>query len=270
MKRIHASFNIALLAGAFLFHSTSARGASDLPDPLTGDKAIEHLKGTGQYDSLRAAVTGARYGVKTEREHIATAANPAHGIFSTFTPVGLRLEVRTGDAADATVHSVTCRLESLGYGAAQRPVPAGALKTEGARVELVRATPRVTEWFQNSPAGLEHGFTLAERTSANPQGEPLRLVMAVTGDLAPEADAAGQNLSLRDATGGTVISYDNLKVWDATGAELPATMQAGEGYVTLKVSEATAHYPLTIDPTFAQQAYLKASNSEGDRLFGGG
>jgi len=138
MKRLRASFNLALLAGAFLLHSPSAEGAEQ-PGPLTGDKAIEQLKSTGQYDSLRSAMTGARYGVKTDREHIATAANPAHGIFSTFTPAGLRMEVRTGDATDAPVHTVTWRLESLGYGAARRPVPAGALKTEGARVELVRA-----------------------------------------------------------------------------------------------------------------------------------
>ena len=174
-------------------------------------------------------------------------------------PAGLRLDVRTGDAAHAPVHSVTWRLERLGYGAAQQQVPAGVLKTEGARVELARATPRVTEWFQNSPAGLEHGFTLPERPSANPPGEPLRLVMAVTGDLVPEADATGQSLNLRNAAGRAVMSYAKLKVWDATGAELPATMQSAAGSVTLTVSEATARYPLTIDPVFAQQAYVKAS-----------
>ena len=187
---------------------TSALRAAE-PGPLTGDKAIAHLKSTGQYESLSAAITGARYGVKThpEREQRAVAANPAHGISSTFTPEGVRLQIRTGGEADAPVHTVNWRLESLGYGAAQRSVPAGVLKTEGARVELARATPPLTEWFQNTPAGLEHGFTLPERPSANPQSEPLRLVLAVTGDLAPEADATGQNLSLRDAAGRAVISY---------------------------------------------------------------
>ena len=58
MKRIHPSFNIALLAGAFLLHSSfllSVQGAEQ-SGPLTGDKAIEQLKRTGQYDSLRAAM----------------------------------------------------------------------------------------------------------------------------------------------------------------------------------------------------------------------
>ncbi len=37
---------------------TTTRGAEQA-DPLTGDKAIEHLKRTGLHDSLRAAMTGA-------------------------------------------------------------------------------------------------------------------------------------------------------------------------------------------------------------------
>ena len=32
--------------------------------PLTGEKAIQQLKDTGQYESLAAAMTGARYGIQ--------------------------------------------------------------------------------------------------------------------------------------------------------------------------------------------------------------
>ncbi|MSU37417.1 MAG: hypothetical protein EXS36_20425 [Pedosphaera sp.] len=221
-------------------------------------------------------MTGARYGAKAAdgAEAKALAQNPAHGLRSTFTREGLRLEVRSGEAT----HQVAWRLDSLGYGAAQITVPAGELKVSGQRVELARGpsptphsalrVPHLVEWFNNTPGGLEHGFTLAERPAANPRGEALSLVLAVTGDLAPQADAAGQNLLLRDAAGQTVLTYEKLKVWDATGAELPATMQVADGKVTLTVPEANAHYPLTIDPTFAQEAYLKASNTGGSDWFG--
>ena len=234
--------------------------------PLTGDKAIQHLKDTGQYESLAAAMTGARYGAKAAdgAEARALAQNPAHGLRSTFTREGLRLEVRSGEAT----HQVARRLDSLGYGAAQIAVPPGELKVSGQRVEITRApsptphsafrVPRLVEWFNNTPGGLEHGFTLAERPAANPRGEALRLVLAVTGDLAPQADAAGQ----------TVLTYEKLKVWDATGTELPATMRVANGKVMLTVQEANAHYSLTIDPTFAQQAYVKASNTGADDFFG--
>ena len=130
---------------------------------LTGEKAIQHLKDTGQYESLGAAITGARYGVKSSpsREH-ATAANPAHGLFSTFTPDGLRLEIRGGESP---VRTVTWRLTSLGYGTSQVAVPAGELKVDGQRAKLIRAAalrpgsamrvPQLVEWFENKPGGLE-------------------------------------------------------------------------------------------------------------------
>ena len=56
--RIHSTLVTIhiLLVSAALLH---AQG------PLTGEKAIEHLKRTGQYESLSAAISGARYGVKT-------------------------------------------------------------------------------------------------------------------------------------------------------------------------------------------------------------
>lgn len=98
--------------------------------PLTGDKAIAHLEATGQYESLAAAITGARYAVKplrtpdgstteytkyseggegsasadsdfrilapapcllTSDSSAFSAPNPAHGLNSTFTPDGLNL-----------------------------------------------------------------------------------------------------------------------------------------------------------------------------------
>jgi len=237
---------------------------------------MRHLKNTGQYESLAAVMTGARYGAKAADGAVAKALaqNPAHGLRSTFTREGVRLEVRSGE----TTHQVAWRRESLGYGTAQIAVPAGELKGSGQRVELARGTsptlqsalrvPRLVEWFNNTPDGLKRGFTLAERPAAKSRGEPLHLVLAVTGDLAHQADAAGQNLLLRDAAGQTVLTYEKLKVWDANGTEMPANMQVAAGKVTLAVSESTARYPLTIDPTFAQPAYLKASNNGPRDFFG--
>ncbi len=255
---------------AFLFLAVASLSA--VAAPLTGEAAIQHLQATGQYDSFAAAVTGARYAARVAHgpETRARAENPAHGIRSTFTPEGLGFEVRTGE----TTHQVAWHLASLGYGAAQIPVPLGELKVSGQRVEIIRgdsfpiANRKLIEWFHNAPGGLEHGFTLAARPASNPGGEPLRLVLDVTGDLTPQTDAAGRKLVLCDVSGQTVLTYDHLKVWDADGTEFPAKMQVAAGQVTLAVFEAQARYPLTIDPTFTQQAYLKASNTGTNDVFG--
>jgi hypothetical protein len=80
--------------------------------------------------------------------------------------------------------------------------------------------------------------------------------------------ADAQGVSFQNASGATVLNYAGLKVWDADGKTLASRFEsAGEGRVRLRVEESTARYPITIDPV-AQQAYLKASNTEASDNFG--
>ena len=107
----------------------------------------------------------------------------------------------------------------------------------------------------NTPDGLEQGFTLPSRPAANPHRQPLRLRMQVGGDLTPVVDETGLQLTLQTADGEPVVTYDHLQVCDADGRRLPARMHTSGGQqVQLEMDD--ARYPLTIDPTFAQQAYL--------------
>ena len=150
---------------------TSAAEPQPVSRPvLTGERAVEQLKATGQYESLSAAMTAARYVVRPRafseaihstpdpihaRNHAgargsqsgtftdqATAANPANGLFSTFTPEGLRLRIRVGTDANApTYYTSEWRLESVGYGGGQVPqvpVTAGELKVTGQCAEIIR------------------------------------------------------------------------------------------------------------------------------------
>ncbi len=104
-------------------------------------------------------------------------------------------EILRYETGGETTHTVGWRLRSLGYGAAQIPVPPGELKVIGQRVEIIRGesslpqselrlshsaetphselrTPHLVEWFHNTPAGLEHGFTLPERPRMGSTGDP--------------------------------------------------------------------------------------------------
>jgi HYR domain-containing protein/FG-GAP repeat protein len=62
--------------------------------------------------------------------------------------------------------------------------------------------------------------------------------------------------------GELVLRYDQLVAEDATGRKLEARMVAEGERVWIEVDDATAIYPLNIDPTLSQQAYLKASNTD--------
>ncbi len=269
-----------LLAGCLLAATifTGARPAQAAPDsssplvptsPVTGQAALDQLKASPDYPALVEAITAARYAIHPVADGSGLwTQNPANSFNATFTPQGVAVTA-PGPALNPTEPNAAYRtrwqLTSLGYGTAQQAVAAGTLHYTGTRVELVR--PSVTEWFVNGPAGLEHGFTLPTRPAANPHAAPLRLTLQVDGALTPQADGDGQQLTLHNAAGQVVLTYDRLKVWDATGTPLLAHLVTTGRQVQVVVDDAQARYPLTIDPTFSQQAYLKANNSgAGDNL----
>ncbi|MFM9958763.1 MAG: GC-type dockerin domain-anchored protein [Phycisphaerales bacterium] len=98
----------------------------------------------------------------------------------------------------------------------------------------------------------------------------LRLTLAVRGGLAPIVRSDGRDVAFVDERGAAVVNYDGLKVFDSTGAMLPARFDVGGAdrqELVLTVDDAGAVYPVTIDPV-AQQAYLKASNTEANDWFG--
>ena len=82
---------------------------------LTGSNAVARLRADGQFDSLQAAITAARFGTRTDPESgEAFAANPSHGFSSRFSPTGLRLNARTGKGTNAVRHTSEWRLEAVG------------------------------------------------------------------------------------------------------------------------------------------------------------
>ena len=198
-------------------------------------------------------------------------------------------------------------LELVGYGRGDAHVGVSApycTDAQGGRVEY-EWDDRLTEWFINDPRGLEHGYTVHRRpddqspdrkegvtsrsrrpahsqddhslTVAALKSASLTLTLAVRGDLRPKISADGRNVTFVSATGAAVVNYNNLTVFDATGTTLPARFEiaafnskfsiTNSEFLRLVVDDEGATYPLTIDP-FAQQAYLKASNTDAGDFFG--
>ncbi|HUR96910.1 MAG TPA: FG-GAP-like repeat-containing protein [Pyrinomonadaceae bacterium] len=234
------------------------------PTELSGDNAIRHLKETGEFESLGAAVTAARYAADSSGE-AASVENHANQIRATFSPGGMVLE---STVPNATLRSLW-RLRDLDRGNHRMTATSGDVETSGSRVTIKRHViepgssddekPRmVEEWFNNTPGGLEHGFTLPERLSEGE--ENLRLKIAVEGDLEARADDDGQTLRLVSEQGEAVLNYEKLRVWDADGAEVAARMTTESGAVVLEVEDASSKYPLVIDPTFSASGKLTASD----------
>lgn len=224
---------------------------------------MRSLKDLGSRDSLLIALDTARYVVDRVGEG-ARAGNPANRLRMDFSGKGLRLKSATAGETWGSEWS----LESVGYGKKQTAAPAGKLRVSGTRVEIFRAEQGITEWFENRADGMEHGFTLTSSPHGRADGEPLRLVIRITGDL--KARTEGElDLVLMDREGMDTLRYQKLKVWDANGNILGAVMRMTEANeLWIEVDDDGASYPVTIDPTFISETKLLAPDGDAGDEFG--
>ena len=232
---------------------------------LSGEAALNFLRQDGSYASLGKAMTAARYGMREAEgsPEEAWAQNPKQQLQSRFDQSGLSLTIQTNSGDH---YPSRWELKTL----AGKAVPKGSLDRMGQKLTLERTELGLTEWYINRPSGLEHGFTLKTRPETT--SDQLELTLAVTGTLTVQAAQDGQSLQISSKQHKeTLLTYNQLKVWDAEGKSLTARMEtnAAGDEVRYVVEDHSATYPLTIDPTFVmQEAYLKASNSEAGDIFG--
>jgi len=197
------------------------------------------------------------------------AVNPAHGFQITYAADGT-VTLTPSDQTNAWY--IALRLASIGY---RDELPSANLAgTQPVMHPVARATDgevtyqwrkSLREWWVNSAAGVEQWF----RVDAPPAGRMadawLRVTMALETDMTARLDGV-ERLVLEK--GNVSLRYDKLKAWDANGQLLDARMELADSQLTLAVNDSRALYPITIDPIFLQQAYLKASNTEAEDNFG--
>jgi hypothetical protein len=221
--------------------------------------------------SLREALSRSRHEFRRIDEVAGEwrASSPLHGVTARISPAGLKLQLApSGGKGDS--REIGWRTTAYGYGDAMRAIAdhADIVAVPGALPRLEIRRQGITEWFVNRPDGLEQGYTLSTRPDGNETGVPLRVLIAIGGGLHAEVSDDGRHVILRDKLDGPeVLRYEKLKVWDSKGHEIPARMKTDASGLTLEVDDAGAVYPLTIDPVFVRQGYLKASNlNNGDKL----
>ena len=114
------------------------------------------------------------------------------------------------------------------------------------RVEIHR--PGLVEWYVNSPAGLEQGFTLDER----PAGDgPLVVELAVAG----ARPALRGDAIVFESEGQRRLRYGEPVAIDADGDPLAARLEVPSGErLRIVVDDAGATYPLVIDPVITVTA----------------
>ncbi|MBI2687426.1 MAG: hypothetical protein HYX27_14025 [Acidobacteria bacterium] len=207
-------------------------------------------------------IVAARYAVRpipnaAKGDPVYGAVNPAQGMRVRFSGDGVELRGKSWRSVWA--------LRSAGYGARQTPLGRGALEAKGNRMTIARQGG-VTEWYVNAADGVEQGFTLDRPPVPARAGERLRLVIDLAGDLhAGMTQGKKTELRLMQSDGRMAMRYDHLTVIDREGRKLPAEVSVSIGNdaaesILLDVDDRGASWPVTIDPTFTQEAFLKAAN----------
>jgi len=181
-------------------------------------------------------------------------SNPSHGMDIAFTPEGLQVTsagkrwgmVMTGIGTPGSVQPVEKAM----------PVNDNGM--------MVYARGDVSEWYINSPWGVEQGFTI-ESAPGGRNGDGLVVELSLSGELRPGLD--GHTLVMADAQGRSLIRYTDLQVFDVVGRSLPAHLILAGNALRILVDDTHAKYPVTIDP-WIQQAKLKAVDGVAYDYFG--
>lgn len=173
------------------------------------------------------------------------ARTPWSGIHTYFSPDGIHVRP-AGSSTSAWRWNV--RLASYGYLGSEVPVARAAPVSQKNSVEYDRGS--LTEWYVNTPRGLEQGFTL---TAPPPRGDAADTALALTLDvdsaLTAKLNATADSVVFSGAADEPVLHYAGLLAWDATGRPLAARIELRpENRLALLVDDRNARYPVTIDP----------------------
>lgn len=189
---------------------------------------------------IRAVQMRARadYGIESTRRALEVRVGP-----------GPRRVAVSFDAAGVAVgpHVGSWRLR-LGPGRIGRgpqvETPSGvAPRASGNRVSYPRGS--VEEWYLAGPLGLEHGFDVSTRPAGAP-GEAVRIELPVQG-VSPEPRGSTVDL-VRPSDRARVATYGSLFVTGARGDAVPASMGVEGGSIVIRIDDAAATYPITVDP----------------------
>ena len=246
------------IAGSVLaFTGLSAHSKPVLPEGLSAQDWVQ----------IEQQIQAQRFAVQPSEDFDQgwQSSNPAHGFGVVYQPDGQTVLTMPG-ANHGSDHQIALRLEGYGYGDDLIGIDTAPSLSANGNTVTYQWKPGLREWWINNEQGVAQWFELAERPAVAASGQPLVVAMQLDTDL--DAVVTNNILKLSSAVSGTTIVYHRLKVWDATGQTLPAQMRLKGNQLALLVDESNAVYPITIDPTFAQIDFLKASNAGGIDRFG--
>ena len=157
-KRIATAAALLVLACSIRADRVGAADTAPRPEPSAlAQSRPAPEKDLGVLSQAQSHIAAREYWASETQDGL-QAPNRRHGLRSYFEAAGLRVHDRT---AAGSPRLFGLELVGLGRGELLSRVAAGKVTHAAARLEIRRAG--LVEWFENSAAGLEQGFTLTVR-----------------------------------------------------------------------------------------------------------
>jgi hypothetical protein len=242
---------IAILLGFLVPHSASDRAPGERAPAVAREALVDA--------NWRQAITshlGREEYHATAEAGVIQAPNRAQNLRTHFRERGIEVVPREGEDA-GPAWRFGWEAAHFGRPRALQAVGAASPAPHGSRVTYHR--PDFDEWYDNTPQGLEQGFTV----HAPPPGEgPLCLAGRLAGSLHAELSAEAGAVELFDERGAQVLRYAELHVWDAGGNELASRLDLDGTELAILVEDEGAAYPLTIDPLLSSPVWIGEPNQD--------
>ena len=190
--------------------------------------------------------------------------NPLQRLNAQINRHGIQLEAQDG-------FTLKMELVRFGFDGHLKTAQSNRVGINGVRVDIMHAAG-FSEWFVNTPIGIEQGFTLmpvfAESQNKTIASGPHRfeLHFKLGGNLVSELTAEG--LNFKDSTGQVRMHYNQLLAFDTNQQILPARFALEGNSLSITVDTTGAVFPLTIDPLFSSEQALSASDAAAEDQFG--
>ncbi|MDH5516090.1 MAG: FG-GAP repeat protein, partial [Gammaproteobacteria bacterium] len=189
-----------------------------------------------------------------------SARHPEKGLDYRFSNDGIRINAL--QAVPIQLH-----VKAYGFGGAIQPVsPTTAPVVSGARIDY--QYDDLSEWFINSPLGLEHGFTLQAPPAGQDDSGHMVIELGYNGDLSMRLMPDKRGVQFFDGNGLPVYRYSHLAAWDANGRALKSQITLADSGLSIQVDVQDAEFPVTVDPLFETESRLVASNGSSENRFG--
>ncbi len=230
-------------------------------------KDLELVKPAYWWSTVQAEIIQSEYDASLQ-SGIYQAPNRAQALRTLFRPQNIQIGPRSLSVAElstiepcagetpATAWSISLGLTRFGSFGAPQPVGTATLALDGNRVEYRRAG--LTEWYVNSPDGLEQGFTVTNPPAGTEQTGKLLLEITAQGNLTPVLAEDGTALYFSLPNGQPLLRYGALQAHDAAGQILPALLElpsqpagscpAAHTFQIIVSVSSSISYPITIDP----------------------